>query len=199
MRITSVRSVPEKGIPKWDECSAQQTVIVRHMPSSKIMTRGLVGREPSNAKRCTTSIRTDIPVRRSSLNCYAVISGIAQVVWDSIGKDLNMPVCRLFWGTTCTERNRAYADGSYYGCASLDEMLQRAVDVLGIRVSAVDLQNFPWLWRTHIYIREDDRANHCGRPLGMPLIESLWHFAIRPTETITSKVASVNVNTEKEH
>jgi galactonate dehydratase len=144
-----VKIETDDGIYGWGEAYTQSdrdTAIEAHI---KKLTRYLLGWNPFEIKRFTHMAYEDWATKRGGLDFFCAVSGIEHALWDIVGKQLDQPVYNLLGGP-CRDRIRVYANGWSGHATTLDELGDRAQDVVKKGFTALKFDPFRGPWRLYI-------------------------------------------------
>ncbi|TEA79051.1 mandelate racemase/muconate lactonizing enzyme family protein [Allopusillimonas ginsengisoli] len=122
----------------------------------------IVGRSPFNIRHLGQIMFDDFAIRRTSVDFLCAWSAIEIALWDIVGKATGQPVHNLLGGAS-REQVRVYANGWWYGAGTIDEIVQRAVEVKEMGYTALKWDPFPGPWRTFVSRQEEDHAVECVR------------------------------------
>ena len=151
-----VKVETDEGTHGWGEAYTQldrDRVIKRQMDE---LSRYLIGRSPFDIKQFVFSAYSDFAGKRGSLELFCAISGLEQALWDIAGKAAGQPVYNLLGGRT-RRRLRVYANG-WGGAESVDELTEKAKDVVARGFTALKFDPFPGRWRAFIDRGQEEEA-----------------------------------------
>ena len=151
-----VKVETDEGAHGWGEAYTQldrDRVIKRQIDE---LSRYLIGRSPFDVKQFVFSAYSDFAGKRGSLELFCAISGLEQALWDIAGKAAGQPVYNLLGGRT-RRRLRVYANG-WGGAESVDELTEKAKDVVARGFTALKFDPFPGRWRAFIDRGQEEEA-----------------------------------------
>lgn len=152
----------DSGIYGWGEAYVVQGKEKAVETYINAMAPYIVGRSPFDIKHTGTAMFDDFSIRRSGYDYYAAWSAIEIALWDIIGKACNQPVYNLLGGR-CREKIRVYANGWWGGAQTIDEVVEKALEVKELGFTAMKWDPFKGYWRTYITRAEEDYAVECVR------------------------------------
>ena len=151
-----VKVQTDGGTHGWGEAYTQldrDRVIKRQIDE---LSRYLIGRSPFDIKQFVFSAYSDFAGKRGSLELFCAISGLEQALWDIAGKAAGQPVYNLLGGRT-RRRLRVYANG-WGGAESVDELTEKAKDVVARGFTALKFDPFPGRWRAFVDRGQEEEA-----------------------------------------
>ncbi len=151
-----VKVETDEGAHGWGEAYTQldrDRVIKRQIDE---LSRYLIGRSPFDIKQFVFSAYSDFAGKRGSLELFCAISGLEQALWDIAGKAAGQPVYNLLGGRT-RRRLRVYANG-WGGAESVNELAEKAKDVVARGFTALKFDPFPGRWRAFIDRGHEEEA-----------------------------------------
>ena len=151
-----VKLETDEGIHGWGEAYTQSDrdrAIEIHI---RQLGRYLVGRDPFHIKHFTFMAYTDFASKRGAMDFYCALSGIEQALWDIAGKAAGQPVYNLLGGP-CRDKIRVYANG-WGGGGKIEQLAERAAEVVRMGFTALKFDPFPGPWRTHIDRKAEQEA-----------------------------------------
>jgi galactonate dehydratase len=116
----------------------------------------VIGRSVFNIRHTGRILFDDFAIRRRSLELSAAWSAVEIASWDILGKHTGLPVYNLIGGAS-RERVRIYANG-WSRAATIEEGVERALEIKAMGFTAAKFDPFPGPWRTHVDPRDEDFA-----------------------------------------
>lgn len=120
----------------------------------------LIGRSPFEIKHSGTAMFDDFAIRRSSCDFFSAWSAIEIALYDIVGKICNQPVYNILGGP-CREKIRVYANGWWGGAKTIDETVERALEIKKKGFSAMKWDPFQGYWRDYITPKQEQYAVDC--------------------------------------
>src|ERR1700683_2932382 len=116
----------------------------------------VIGRPVFNIRHTGQVLFDDFAIKRGSMELLSAWAAIEIASWDIIGKIAGLPVYNLLGGAS-RERVRIYANG-WAGRTTIEDGVERALNVKAMGFSAAKVDPFPGPWRTHIDRQDEDFA-----------------------------------------
>src|SRR6201994_1916043 len=123
----------------------------------KGMAKYIVGRSAFSIRHTAQVIFDDFAMRRASLDLLSAWSAIEIAMWDIVAKAANQPLYNLLGGPS-RERVKVYANGWSSGTATIEENLERALQVKEAGYTALKWDPFPGPWRNFIHREDEDHV-----------------------------------------
>ncbi|MBQ6213970.1 MAG: mandelate racemase/muconate lactonizing enzyme family protein [Oscillospiraceae bacterium] len=117
----------------------------------------LIGRDVFDVKHTGWALFNDLVIRRGSIDFFASWSAIEIAMYDIMGKITKQPVYNLIGGR-CREKVRVYANGWWAGLKTIDEVVNKALEVKKMGYTALKWDPFFGPWRTFITQKDEDAA-----------------------------------------
>ncbi|TBW41281.1 mandelate racemase/muconate lactonizing enzyme family protein [Siculibacillus lacustris] len=152
-----VRIETDEGVHGWGEAYVgvkKETIVEDWI---KAMAPHVIGRSPFNIRHTGQILFDDFAIRRTSVEFLCAWSAIEIALWDIVGKIAGLPVYDLLGGAS-REKVRIYANGWWYGVSTIDQTVERALEIKARGFTALKWDPFPGPWRTFISAAEEDYA-----------------------------------------
>ncbi len=147
----------EDGLHGWGEAyvtAEKEKAVDEYL---RAMAPHLIGRSAFSIRHTGQVLFDDFVIRRSSIGFLSAWAAIEMALWDIVGKRAGLPVYNLLGGAS-RERIRVYANGWADGGGSVEEIVERAVQVKELGYTALKFDPLPGPWRTFIQKEDEDFA-----------------------------------------
>lgn len=147
----------DNGLHGWGESYVslkKERVVDQYL---RAMAPAVVGRSPYNIRHTAQVMFDDFAIRRSCLDFFCAWSALEIAMWDIVGKKAQLPLYNILGGAS-REKVRIYANGWWFGADSIEQTVERALQVKELGYTALKWDPFPGPWRTFITQAEEDYA-----------------------------------------
>jgi galactonate dehydratase len=144
-----LRVETESGLYGWGEAyvtAEKEKAVDEYLRG---MMPHLIGRSAHNIRHLGQLLFDDFVIRRSSIGFLSAWSAIEMALWDIVGKAAGMPVYNLLGGAS-RERIRVYANGWADEGGTVEEIIEKALEVKALGYTALKFDPLPGPWRTFI-------------------------------------------------
>jgi galactonate dehydratase len=128
----------------------------------------MIGRDASQIRHTAQVVFEDFAMRRTSLDLMSAWSAIEIALWDIVAKNANQPLYRILGGAS-RERVKVYANGWSSGTDSIEQNVERALQVKQAGYTALKWDPFPGPWRSFIHREDEDHVVHYVRAMRQAL------------------------------
>jgi galactonate dehydratase len=117
----------------------------------------MIGRSAFSIRHTAQVIFDDFAMRRTSLDLLSAWSAIEIAMWDIVAKHADLPLYNLLGGAS-RERVKVYANGWSNGQETIEQNLQRALNVKQMGFTGLKWDPFPGPWRSFIHREDEDHV-----------------------------------------
>lgn len=147
----------ESGLHGWGEAyvtPGKEKVIEQLLHA---MAQYVIGRSAFSIRHTAQVMFDDYAMRRASLDLLSAWSAIEIALWDIVAKHANLPLYNMLGGAS-RERVRVYANGWSNGSESIEQNVERALQVKAAGFTALKWDPFPGPWRSFIHPEDEDHV-----------------------------------------
>jgi galactonate dehydratase len=147
----------EDGLHGWGEAyvTPGKEQVIEHL--LRTMAQYIIGRSAFSIRHTAQVIFDDYAMRRTSLDLMSAWSAIEIALWDIVAKHAKLPLYNLLGGAS-RERVKVYANGWSNGRETIEQNLQRALNVKQQGFTGLKWDPFPGPWRNFIHREDEDHV-----------------------------------------
>jgi galactonate dehydratase len=145
------------GVHGWGEAyvTPGKETVTEHL--LRDLAKYMIGRDASQIRHTAQVVFEDFAMRRTSLDLMSAWSAIEIALWDIVAKNANQPLYRILGGAS-RERVKVYANGWSSGTDSIEQNVERALQVKQQGYTALKWDPFPGPWRNFIHREDEDHV-----------------------------------------